>query len=108
MTIFCGEQLTRYSFSSSSGELSFMLGLAFDGISQINISMSKNTFYASVKLNIFLNCIHLSNVLTDHFSNSLPEITTKDIPMKFSQCLFKNIFSGCHSQIVKLIYKSFM
>ena len=36
--------------------------------------------------------IHLSNVLTDHFSNSLPEKTTKDIPMKFSQCFFKNIF----------------
>ena len=36
--------------------------------------------------------IHLSNVLTDHFSNSLPEKTTKDIPMKFSQCPLKNIF----------------
>ena len=36
--------------------------------------------------------IHLSNVLTDHFLNSLPEKTTKGIPMKFSQCPFKNIF----------------
>ena len=36
--------------------------------------------------------IHLANVLTDHFSNSLPEKTTKDIPMKFSQCSFKNNF----------------
>ena len=36
--------------------------------------------------------IHLSNVLTDHFSNPLPEKTTKDIPMKFSQYPFKNIF----------------
>ena len=32
-----------------------------------------------------------SNVLTDHFSNSLPEKTTKDIPMKFLQCPFDNI-----------------
>ena len=39
-----------------------------------------------------LDSIHLSNVLTDHFSNSLPKKTTKDIPMKFSQCPFKNIF----------------
>ena len=30
--------------------------------------------------------------MSDHFSNSLPEKTTKDIPMKFSQCPFKNIF----------------
>ena len=36
--------------------------------------------------------IHLSNVLTDHFLNSLPEKTNKGIPMKFSQCPFKNIF----------------
>ena len=36
--------------------------------------------------------IHLSNVLTDHFSNSLPEKTTIGIPMNFSQCLFKDIF----------------
>ena len=33
--------------------------------------------------------IHLSNVLTDHFSNSLSEKTTNDIPMKFIQCHFK-------------------
>ena len=37
--------------------------------------------------------IHLSNVLTDHFLNSLPEKTTQGIPMKFSQCPFKNIFN---------------
>ena len=37
--------------------------------------------------------IHLSNVLTDHFSNSLPEKTTKYIPLKFSQCPYKNIFN---------------
>ena len=37
--------------------------------------------------------LHLSNVLTDHFSNSLPEKTTKDIPLKFSQCPFRNIFN---------------
>ena len=36
--------------------------------------------------------LHLSNVLTDHFSNSLPEKTTIDIPVKFSQYPFKNIF----------------
>ena len=36
--------------------------------------------------------IHLSNVLTDHFENSFPAKTTKDIPIKFSQCPFKNIF----------------
>ena len=36
--------------------------------------------------------IHLSNVLTDHFSNSISEKTTKGILMKFSQCPFKNIF----------------
>ena len=36
--------------------------------------------------------IHLSNVLTDHFSNSLLEKTTKDIPMKFSEYIFMNIF----------------
>ena len=35
--------------------------------------------------------IHLSNVLTDHFSNSISEKTTKGILMKFSQCPFKNI-----------------
>ena len=52
--------------------------------------------------------IHLSNVLAEHFLNSLPEKTTKDIRMKFSQCPFKNIFIGCHSQIVAFIYKSFM
>ena len=37
--------------------------------------------------------IHLSNVLTDHFSISLPEKTTEDIPMNFSQYPFKNIFN---------------
>ena len=35
--------------------------------------------------------IHLSNVLTDHFSNSISEKNTKGIPTKFSQCPFKNI-----------------
>ena len=38
--------------------------------------------------------IHLSNVLTDHFSNSISEKTTKGILMKFSQCPFKNFFHG--------------
>ena len=37
--------------------------------------------------------IHLSNVLTDHFSNYLPEQATKDIRLKFSQCPLKNIFN---------------
>ena len=32
-------------------------------------------------------CIHLSNVLTDHFSNSLSEKTTNDIPMKGGRAL---------------------
>ena len=36
--------------------------------------------------------VHLSNVLTDHFSNSLSEKTTNDIPMKFLQCHFKTTF----------------
>ena len=36
--------------------------------------------------------IHLSNVLTDHFSNSLSEKTTNDIHMKFLQCHFKTTF----------------
>ena len=36
--------------------------------------------------------IHLSNVLTDHFSNSLSEKTTNYIPMKFSQCHFNTTF----------------
>ena len=37
--------------------------------------------------------LHLLNVLTDHFSNSLPEKTAKDIPLKFSQCPFNTIFN---------------
>ena len=37
-------------------------------------------------------CIHLSNVLTDYFSNSLSEKTTNDIPMKFAHCHFKTTF----------------
>ena len=36
--------------------------------------------------------IYISNVLTDHISNSLPQKTTKDIAMKISQCPFKNCF----------------
>ena len=48
---------------------------------------SLNSFGLSTRMSI-----HLSNVLTDHFLNSLPEKTTKGIPMKFSQCPFKNIF----------------
>ena len=36
--------------------------------------------------------VHLSKVLTDHFSNSLSEKTTNDIPKKFSQCHFKSTF----------------
>ena len=52
--------------------------------------------------------IHLSNVLTDHFLNSLPTKTTKGIPKKFSKCPSKNSSMGSHSQIVAFIYKSFM
>ena len=67
------------------------------------------SIYGKEKLERLLKLgIHLSNVLTDHFSNSLPEKTTKDIPLKFSQCPFKNILIGCHSQIVDFYYKSFM
>ena len=36
--------------------------------------------------------IHSSKVLTDHFSNSLSEETTNDIPIKFSQCHFNSTF----------------
>ena len=36
--------------------------------------------------------LHLSNVLTDHFSKSLSEKITNDIPMKFLQCHFKTTF----------------
>ena len=36
--------------------------------------------------------IHSSKVQTDHFSNSLSEKTTNDIPIKFSQCHFKSPF----------------
>ena len=36
--------------------------------------------------------IHLSNVLTDHFSNPLSEKTTNDIPMIFLLCHFKTTF----------------
>ena len=57
--------------------------------------------------------LHLSNVLTDHFSNSLPEKTTKDIPMKFSQCPFKTIVyrlplsnRGIYLQIIHLRRKA--
>ena len=57
--------------------------------------------------------IHLSNVLTDHFSNSLPEKTTKGILMKFSQCPFKNIFyrlpfsnRGIYLQIIHVKQKA--
>ena len=46
--------------------------------------------------------IHGSKVLTDHFSNSFPEKTTNDIPMKFSQCPFKTIFYRL--QLSNLIY----
>ena len=58
--------------------------------------------------------IHLSNVLTDHFSNSISEKTTKGIPMKFSQCPFKNIFHqlplsnrGIYIQIIHVRRKVF-
>ena len=48
--------------------------------------------HVALKSGLHRKCaIHLSNFLTDHFSNSLPEKTTKDIRMKFSQCPFKNI-----------------
>ena len=57
--------------------------------------------------------IQLSNVLTDHFSNSFPEKTAKDIPMKFSQCPFKTIFyrlplsnRGIYLQIIHLRRKA--
>ena len=33
-----------------------------------------------------------ADVLSDHFSNSLSEKATNDIPMKFSQCHFKTTF----------------
>ena len=36
--------------------------------------------------------VHLSNVLTDHFSNPVSEKTRNDIPMIFLQCNFKTIF----------------
>ena len=36
--------------------------------------------------------IHLSNVLTNHFSNSHSEKTTNDIHMKFLRCHFKTTF----------------
>ena len=58
--------------------------------------MMAMTLYESLLLSI-----HLSNVLTDHFSNSLPEETYKDVPMKFSQCPFKTLFidRGIHFKI---------
>ena len=40
---------------------------------------------------IIVVCIHLSNVLTDHFSNPVSEKTRNDIPMKFLQCYLKTI-----------------
>ena len=36
--------------------------------------------------------IHLSNVLTNHCSNSLSEKTTNDSPMNFLQCHFKTTY----------------
>ena len=42
----------------------------------------------TIGLKFTIEQIHLLNVLTDPFSNSLPEKTTKDIRMKFSQCPF--------------------
>ena len=57
-----------------------------------NISSKVTQSRELAKSLILTACIHLSNVLTDHFSNSLPEKTTKDIPIKFSQYPLKNIF----------------
>ena len=57
--------------------------------------------------------LHLSNVLTDHFSNSISEKTTKGILMNFSQCPFKNIFhrlplsnGGIYIQIIHVRRKA--
>ena len=54
-------------------------------------------------------------VLTDHFSNSPPEKTNKDIPMKFQQCPFKNIFyrlqlsnRGIHFKIIQVRRKAIL
>ena len=57
-----------------------------------NIDGAYVTDFSCRGKNNVLFSIHLSNVLTDHFSNPLPEKTNEDIPMKFSQCPFKNIF----------------
>ena len=60
-----------YTISFSSYELkTWMLLLSPNVASLVLHSISK------IK-------IHLSNVLTDHFSNSFSEKTTNDIPMKF-------------------------
>ena len=53
-------------------------------------------------------CIHLSNVLTDHFSDSLSEKTTNDIPMKFLQCHFKTNFYWLPLPNRGIYLKSFM
>ena len=59
--------------------------------------------------------VHLSNVLTDHCSNSLPEKTTKDIPMEFSQYPFKDTFHrlplsnrGIYLQIIPVRRKAIL
>ena len=69
-------------------------------------------------LNTLIECsnrspIHLSNVLTDHFSNFLSEETTNDIRMKFLQCHFKTTFyrlplptRGIYSKIIHVRRKA--
>ena len=52
--------------------------------------------------------IHLSNVLTDHFSNPVSEKTRNDIPMKFLQCYFKTIFYRLLLPNLGIYLKSFM
>ena len=52
--------------------------------------------------------LHLSNVLTDHFSNSLSEKTTNDIPMNFLQCHFKTTFYQLPLPNRGIYLKSFM
>ena len=58
----------------------------------------------------YLKCtkIHLSNVLTDHFSNSLSEKTTNDIHMKFYSFISRRLFIGCRYQIVEFTKKTFI
>ena len=47
--------------------------------------------------------IHLSNVLTDHFSNPVSEKTRNDIPMKFLVLLQDNFLSVAASKSWNLL-----